>query len=192
MKKKDKKKEELINSTEKERDISALSTVIFQNPNASVPALRELFQQETGRSITLDSVRKYKEEILRRRPTNKITASDDVIDFELRRLDAFEQTLWDAFEVSKMSKKREVIEKVARESKDDPGLIDLIVRNVKVYKEFGPGDIKILQQIADVQKERRKLVGAYAAGTMQHNVEVRIVKGFIDISPSDWDEGFDE
>ena len=175
----------------KERDISDLSVIVFKNPNASVPALRELFTQEVGRSITLDKVRKYKDEILRSREQNKIMASDDVVDFELRRIDALEQTLWEAFSTSKMTKKREVIEKIARESKDDPGVIDLIVRNVKVYKEFGPGDIKILAQIADLQKERRKLLGAYAASSMQHNVEVRIVKGFIDISPSDWDEGFD-
>ena len=121
-----------------------------------------------------------------------------MVNREEARLDSLESELWAAWRSSCQDNEKEIVERVAKQVAETPEEAELILRKVTTMtdKKNGVGDSKIMSQIIDVQKERRRLRGLYAPSQLGINVNTKselLIKGYAvpGISPDAWPESAD-
>lgn len=175
-----------IQRFKEETEAAILTGLYYSNPNLSMAELAKRLSDHVGKSISPDAADKI---LAKRRSLslNVVNQSTNVLlAEELNRINALEQIAFDAFLRSQDSIKRRVIDEVMRENKDT-GDIESIIANVRTIKDFSPGDINFLKLINDLQKERRKVLGAYSPERTETTTNIT-VKPYVTISPEDWDD----
>jgi hypothetical protein len=123
---------------------------------------------------------------------------DARVNQELDRLDALEKELWQAWRASGGEKLKRTVEQ-AWQSISGNDFDHIFNRRVNKAKEeiariittteTQVGNPAFLNQIIEVQKERRKLLGMYAPSRMGidiNNNQTITVKGYMLVSPDDW------
>lgn len=112
---------------------------------------------------------------------------DTYVTIELARLDALENSIWDAMRGSATGKKKTVIEKTMEElnsamsDEEREAIISKVIETTETVA-INPA---YFAQIQEAQKERRRLLGLYAPQQLNINKTV-VTKGYIDVSPNDW------
>jgi hypothetical protein len=160
--------------------------------------IRNIIEDETGVSLSLTTIRNDIKAIRKEWQKERVESYDEMVNREESRLDALESELWGAWRSSCKDDEREVVEKLAKQVADDPDQIELIISKVTTTRndKKGVGDTKIMAQIIDVQKERRKLRGLYAPATLGVNINTKselTVKGYghPNVSPDVWPDIID-
>jgi len=155
--------------------------------------IAEVITEETGtslsrRQITYD-VMKIREAWL----TAQRDSYNAYITMELARINALENSIWQAMRESSTGRIKTVIERVMGELSDDVSAEDreMIISRVIETKESVAINPAYFTQIADAQKERRKLLGLYAPQELHIN-KIITTKGYIGVSPNDWPDAIIE
>jgi hypothetical protein len=173
--------------TQLEQDRALLAELMYKNPTWTHQRLTDEINKLRGLDLTRQQIT-YDIGVLKERALERTKEKmEGILADELTRLDVLEATLWEAFEISKDDVKRQIIDEIVSEADGDEEL-KRRVSSIRTVREFTPGDRKLLADILDVQKERRKIIGAYAPAKIGLEADVTVVKGFVGISPDDWDE----
>lgn len=152
--------------------------------------IAEMLEEETGISLSRSQI-SYDIKVVRENwRTQQLDTYEAYINEELAWLDMYERTLWQEYRKSAGAQKKERIEEVM-ESAMEEGDPELAISRVVTYiEENNAGDPKILDMILRTRQDRRKILGLYApskAIIRTEHVQTEKVKGFVEVSPDDWD-----
>jgi hypothetical protein len=180
-------REDHRSSEEKTRDMAILADIYYRHPNLDHYAIADKYNEITGLTLERREVSAEINTIKRMAVTEMIEDMKLVVAEELIRIDAMEKAYWNLFYESQDEVKKQIIDAALVENED--GDMEEVVKNIRTIKEF-QNDFgrRILNDISELQKERRKLVGAYAPSKIVRDVNVDVkLKGYSVVSPDDWD-----
>lgn len=149
--------------------------------------IAEIVTRETGRSVSHSMVQNDINTMRKKWQLKQTINYDALMNQELKRLDTLEGELWRAIRRGLDPKTRVILEKMARQAESEGEEQELFLKKVTEIADSGVDNPGIFAQIADVQKERRRLLGLYAAKNINVNQHVT-VKGYRVVSPDDWDD----
>jgi hypothetical protein len=149
--------------------------------------IAEIVTRETGRAVSQNMVQNDINSMRKKWQLKQTINYDALMNQELKRLDTLEGELWRAIRRGLDPKTRVILEKMARQAESDGEEQELFLKKVTEIADSGVDNPGIFAQIADVQKERRRLLGLYAAKNINVNQHVT-VKGYRVVSPDDWDD----
>jgi hypothetical protein len=147
--------------------------------------MRDILHQETGISLSKSQISKDLAHVKKAWRAEQFKNYDELMNIELSRIDALERSIWIALRNQAQPKHRKEIDRARRKVADgDEEAYKMVITKTKKVVEDTAVNASYFAQIADCQKERRKLYGLYAP---QESVKkVTIVKGYADVSPEDW------
>jgi hypothetical protein len=151
--------------------------------------MKEVLLEKHGLDLTLRQISNDAVQIQKAWKRQALENYDELMNKELARIDSLEKSIWQAMRESVKGKERLVVEKVRKELEKSGTATDeeheLVIQKSVSTLEGVAASPAYFAQIQDCQKERRKLYGLYAP----HMVGVQktiIVKGYAEVSPSDW------
>jgi len=147
--------------------------------------------EETGIQLSRQQIQYDRTAIRKMWLAETIDKYDVLIRRELARIDALEETIWQAMRDSMKPATKDVVNLARRkikdaESKGDGDIYEMVkVKEMNILETSGVSPA-FFSQIQECQKERRRLLGLYAPQQIDVHKNV-VVKGYAVVSPSDWD-----
>lgn len=158
------------------RDRARLSELLVQERTRQ--EMREVIKSETGRELSISTITSDLAQVRKGWLSTQQENYDYYISQELVRLKTLEREAWDQFmDSDKGFDTKHIVEALRKEE---------MVEVSKTTKKSGRKDLAILKFIADLQKERRKLLGLYPQPDNQTVNNVIVMKGYSQVSPRDW------
>lgn len=140
--------------------------------------------KRTGLMLSRQQINYDRQKVRKAWQQRQLDAYDELMNIELARIDVLERTIWKALEQQMEPKTRTEVEKALRDAKTDEEL-ELVVTKTRTIVEESAANASYFSQIADCQKERRKLLGMYAPQQLDIHKAI-VVKGYAEVSPNDW------
>lgn len=148
--------------------------------------ISDILEYETGTKISRQQVANDLVQIRKEWRKEMVTDYNLLMNQELERCDILENELWEAWKKSTRDIERKITEEVAKliDDADSAGgekEYDMIVSKITTIADNNQMNPNILNQILQVQKERRKLLGLYApskVGINLYSEQVVRVKGY--------------
>lgn len=166
-------------------DREILTELLATRPTWTHQNYRDEIFRRTGRDLTRQQISYDIDVLLEDIRERTMENMEKIVEREAARLDALEEKLWQAWEASSDPIKREIIDEIIKEV---DGELSRVITNIRTIKEYNPGDLRIIENIIRVQRERRQLLGAYQAQRVEIGGQLEIeVKGYANVSPDDWD-----
>lgn len=155
--------------------------------------IAEIVYEETGIELTRRQISYDVTGIRKAWLTRQRENYDVMVTEELYRLDILERELWRSLRASADPKIKEIIEKHMIKGDVEIGTeASLQVRKMTEHIDKTGINPTFFDQIMRVQQERRKLLGLYAPTVSLERIEKKVVvKGYREVSPSDWPDAIE-
>lgn len=172
------------------RDFARIAELSLQQ--YKIKDIQEILEAEWGMKLSYSTISSAIQIVKDRWTERRNVHVDALLNQELARVDTLEAELWRATRRRLDPKTRTTFEKIARQvAEEEEGDPELLLKRVTETIESGQDDASLYSQIADAHKERRRLLGLYAAQTINiHKTED--VKTYKIVSPDDWPDKGDK
>jgi hypothetical protein len=148
--------------------------------------IRAILHEETGIELSRRQISYDRAKIKDAWRKKALENYSELMNTELSRIDILERSIWQALRAQVQPKRREEIDRARRKVADaDDDEYEMVITKTKEVVEDTAANASYFAQIADCQKERRKLYGLYAPQEIGVQKTV-IVKGYAEVSPADW------